>query len=399
MKKKVLKKKDKTENNFIENKKFGTDTKLQKEDTENSISINLKNRTKNIEIDPETGLVHNGKKGKKLIKKKKDTTEQNANGDKENEKEENLKDKEEEVKLQEELDTRSDEDLDFVVHKVPTTIDIFESERGYFSMLLYSNSFTNTIFINSYLCPRHIRASMLFTNLTIIWFLAAVLYNNTKDPLVVPDFQQQAKNLALNDIWMAFIVPIISSISGFVFWSIFRVSDKRFHQLDSYKRIKDGTLMKELLKEMYLRYIMAYFVMVAVYAAVMWYIIKFTAKFGWKVSWTWWYTGTFSFLFNYLLYDPIVTWFHYVMHGCSNIMWRKVMWFRSIKIACPEVLDSLHIPPTSEFRDDYILNKDKPKEPEIEDIKIEDFNDDRNSVSDFDNKSEIQMSELNSKVK
>ena len=382
-----------------------------KDESQNSVSTKPADEMRHIEIDPETGLVQITKKnGKKPLKKKKkiNGTDDIKNGDEVEEKNGDIskmkngdknKDKEE-VKLSEGSDSRSDEERDLVIHKVPTTVDIFENERGICSMLIYSNAFTNTIFINSYLCPRHIRASMLFTNLTIIWFLAAVLYNNTKDPLVVPDFQTKARNLAQNDVWMAFIVPIVSSISGYVFWSIFRVNDQRFHQPDSYKKVKDGSMVKGLLKEMYLRFIMAYFVMVAVYCAVMWYIVKFTAKFGWKVSWTWWYTGTFAFFFNYFLYDPIITWFHYVTYGCSKIMWRKVMRCRGIKIAWSEVNDNLHIPVEWEERDKYLLNKKnyKDPEPEIEeDMKIQDLNEDKLTVFEYDNQNEIQMVDLKSK--
>lgn len=231
------------------------------------------------------------------------------------------------------------------IHKMPTTVDVFESSRNFWSMLLYSNTFCNLIFVTSYLCPRHIRISMLYTNLILIWFLVAVFYNNTKDPLVVPDFEAKARSLAMSEIWIALAAPLVSMSISYIFWGVFRVSDKRFHQPDSYLRVKDGQMMKALLREMYLRFAMAYFIMMAIFSAVLWYIIEFTAKFGWKVSWQWWYSGSFAFLFNYLFYDPLITWFHFVMYGCSQILWRKVMAFRGIKIACPEVLDHLHIPP------------------------------------------------------
>lgn len=155
---------------------------------------------------------------------------------------------------------------------------------------------------------------MLFTNLILIWFLVAVFYNNTKDPLVVPNFDKKARNLAMNEIWIALAVPLVSMSISYIFWGVFRVSDKRFHQNDTYERTKDGMMIKALLKEMYLRFFMAYFIMIAIFGAVMWYIIQFTAKFGWKVSWMWWYSGSFAFLFNYFFYDPIITWFHSIIH-------------------------------------------------------------------------------------
>lgn len=206
---------------------------------------------------------------------------------------------------------------------------------------------------------------MLFLNVVLIWFLVAVFYNNTKDPLVVPDFDSKARNLAAGEIWIALATPLASMGVGYIFWGVFKISDKRFHQPDSYKNVKDGSLIKGLLKEMYLRFFMAYFIMFAIFAAVMWYIVEFTAKFGWKVSWMWWYSGTFAFFFNYLFYDPLITWFHYVMYGCSKILWRKVMAFRSIKIACPEILERYHIQPLTE--ENYRLVEEKRnKEAQLE---------------------------------
>lgn len=211
-------------------------------------------------------------------------------------------------------------------------------------MLFYSNTFSNVIFVTSYLCPRHIRVSMLFTNLIMIWFLVAVFYNNTKDPLIVPNFDKKARGLALKELWISLVCPLVSMLVSYVFWGIFKIHDGRFHHKDSYGQIINGKLFKKLVRESYLRFLMAYFVMLGIFGAIMWYIIQFTAKFGWKVSWTWWYSGIFAFMFNYFLYDPIITWFHYVMYGCSRTLWRNVMAFRLIKIAWPEVLDDFHIP-------------------------------------------------------
>jgi hypothetical protein len=240
-------------------------------------------------------------------------------------------------------------------------------------MMLYTNSFTNVFLKTSYLCPRHIRASMLFSNTILIWFLVAVYYNNTKDPLVVPDFERSARSLASDELLVAFVTPIFSMIFSYVFWGIVKVRDQRFLQPDAYEKVQNGELMKSLLKEMYLRFAMAYFVMVSIYGAVLWYIINFTAKFGWKVSWQWWYSGSFAFFFNFLVYDPAITWFHYVIYNCSEIMWRKIMYWRSFKIANPEVLEALHIPPESEqeLEEAERKNKEEINRGDQEDQRIE----------------------------
>jgi hypothetical protein len=206
---------------------------------------------------------------------------------------------------------------------------------------------------------------MLFLNLLLIWFLVAVFYNNTKDPLVVPDFERKARNLAASEVVIAIIAPLASMSIGFIFWGVFKISDKRFHQSDSHTNIKNGSLIKALLKEMYLRFLMAYFIMLAIFAAVFWYIIEFTAKFGWQVSWMWWYSGTFAFLFNYLFYDPLITWFHSVTYGCSKVLWRKVMGCRSIKIACPEIIVDFHIQPLTE-ENERLVEEKRSKEAQLE---------------------------------
>jgi TRAP-type C4-dicarboxylate transport system permease small subunit len=63
------------------------------------------------------------------------------------------------------------------------------------------------IFVTSILSPRHIRWTLLICNVIILWFLCAVYFNNTKDPLVVPDFNTQASSLAANELWISFVAP------------------------------------------------------------------------------------------------------------------------------------------------------------------------------------------------
>lgn len=154
-----------------------------------------------------------------------------------------------------------------IVHKMPTTVDVFEDGRKYWKMLFYSNTFVNVIFVTSYLCPRHVRVSMLYANLILLWFLVAVFYNNTKDPLVVPNFESSARNLAMNEIWIALAAPLVSMLISYIFWGVYRVSDKRFHQSDAYERLMEGKLMKALFKEMYLRFVIAYFIVVSTFSA------------------------------------------------------------------------------------------------------------------------------------
>lgn len=343
-KKKIIKKKkskkpeETTFNNFL-----APDTHDDDFDKNSVNSDNTKNskvaieEEKKIELD-ETGQVINNsskKKGKrKLIRKKKkpdNITTANVNGtniiatngakivvqNQGNPQENGNSDENKENKDDngESMSDASEEEKDRIEnmepkYKFPSTVDIFEHHRGLWSMIAYSNPLFNSVFVTSYLCPRHIRASMMFSNAILIWFMVAVYYNNTKDPLVVPDFERSARDLATDELLLAMIIPLFTMQFSYIFWGIFRISDSRFHQPDAYDKVKSGVLMKALLNEMYLRFTMAYFIMVAIYGAVMWYIINFTAKFGWKVSWQWWYSGTFAYFINYFVYDPAVTWFH-----------------------------------------------------------------------------------------
>ena len=151
-------------------------------------------------------------------------------------------------------------------------------------MIAYSNPLFDAIFVTSYLCPRHIRASMMFYSAILIWFMVALYYNNTKDPLVVSDFERSARELATNEILIAMVVPLFTMQFSYAFRGIFRISDSRFHQPDAYDKVKSGVMSKALLNEMYLRFTMAYFIIITTYGAVVLCIINFTAKFGWKVS-------------------------------------------------------------------------------------------------------------------
>ena len=47
---------------------------------------------------------------------------------------------------------------------------------------------TSIMYVTSLLTPRHARWTLLFMCLLLNWFWCAVIYNNTKDPLDLPDF-------------------------------------------------------------------------------------------------------------------------------------------------------------------------------------------------------------------
>jgi len=66
-----------------------------------------------------------------------------------------------------------------------------ERERQLFrlkNLVINGSLILSLVNVTSILCPRHIRWTLLNCNITILWFICAVFFNNTKDPLVVPDF-------------------------------------------------------------------------------------------------------------------------------------------------------------------------------------------------------------------
>ena len=58
--------------------------------------------------------------------------------------------------------------------------------------------------------------------------MCAVYFNNTKDPLVVPDFNREASSLTINEFWIAFIAPVGSMILMFIISMFLKMPDNHF---------------------------------------------------------------------------------------------------------------------------------------------------------------------------
>lgn len=56
------------------------------------------------------------------------------------------------------------------------------------TLLIHGNHVSSILYVTSLLSPRHARWTMLFACILLNWFWCAVIYNNTKDPLALPDF-------------------------------------------------------------------------------------------------------------------------------------------------------------------------------------------------------------------
>ena len=64
-------------------------------------------------------------------------------------------------------------------------------------------------------------------NLVLIWFFCAVIYNNTKSPLNIPDLSKKASSMAFNDAWIALSAPVGNIILMYLFTALFRITDAR----------------------------------------------------------------------------------------------------------------------------------------------------------------------------
>ena len=82
--------------------------------------------------------------------------------------------------------------------------------------------------VTSILSPRHIRWTLFMCNVVMLWFICAVFFNNTKDPLVVPDFNTEASSLAFGDLWIAFISPFGSMIMMAVISCFLKMPNSQF---------------------------------------------------------------------------------------------------------------------------------------------------------------------------
>ena len=65
-------------------------------------------------------------------------------------------------------------------------------------------------------------------NVVMLWFICAVFFNNTKDPLVVPDLNTEASSLAFGDLWIAFISPFGSMILMAVISCFLKMPNSQF---------------------------------------------------------------------------------------------------------------------------------------------------------------------------
>jgi hypothetical protein len=58
----------------------------------------------------------------------------------------------------------------------------------FLTLIKNSNPLLNLLSITSILFPRHARCTLFYLNIVLIWFWCAMMYKNSKNPLILPDY-------------------------------------------------------------------------------------------------------------------------------------------------------------------------------------------------------------------
>jgi hypothetical protein len=213
-----------------------------------------------------------------------------------------------------------------------------ERQTFRFKSLVINGSLILSLFnVTSILSPRHVRWQLLMCNITVLWFICAVFFNNTKDPLVVPDFSTEASNLAFSELWIAFISPFGSMILMFVVSCFLKMPNSQFVKNVTLRQLEIAVI--EYQQEQKMRFFMGYLVVVAIMGYIYYYLVNFTAMFGWKVSWVWYYTCMVSMFMQFVIFDPIIAFFHWVVYKRSRKVGRICQKCRSMSQGYNEAYD------------------------------------------------------------
>jgi len=193
-----------------------------------------------------------------------------------------------------------------------------ERERIIFrlkNMIIHGSFILSLFLVTSILQPRHIRWTLVICNITMLWFICAVYFNNTQDPLVMPDFNTSASTLAADQLWISFVAPIGSMILMFVMAMVLKMPNTQFINIVTLRQLEIAVI--EYKKEQMIRFFMGYFIVGGITVYIFYYIVTFSAKFGWKVSWIWYYTGIMAIAMQFLIYDPLISLIHWIVYRRS----------------------------------------------------------------------------------
>ena len=188
-----------------------------------------------------------------------------------------------------------------------------EETDYYFKNIFIQGSFLhNFLWVDSYINPRHVRGTLWFTNTIFIWYYVAVVFNNSRDPKKVPDFDRKTRELTFDEIWVSLTAPWAAMVFVYIFCLILRISPLKLRYTKTVQYL--DYVIDEYKREQVLRYMMGYFIVYALLVMVFIYVIQFTAIHGWKTSWLWWNTGSLAFFINIFIYDPLAAIIHWSIY-------------------------------------------------------------------------------------
>lgn len=95
----------------------------------------------------------------------------------------------------------------------------------------------------------------------------------------------------------------------------------------------------EYQQEQKMRFFMGYTVVVSIMGYIFYYLVNFTAMFGWKVSWVWYYTCMVSMLIQFVVLDPVIALFHWIVYKRSRKGGRACQKCRSMSQGYNEAYD------------------------------------------------------------
>eukprot|EP00347_Sterkiella_histriomuscorum_P007679 403347989 len=196
------------------------------------------------------------------------------------------------------------------------------------NMVIHGSFLYSLFFVTSLLSPRHIRWSLFFCNVVMLWFICAVFFNNTKDPLAVPDFSKKASSLAIKDIWISFVAPLGSTILMYILASFLKMPNSQLLNVVTLRQLEASLI--EYRKESMIRFIMGYIIVFVIMGVIFWYVINFTATFGWKVSWIWWYAGIAAIFLQFAFVDAIFSIVNYYVFRLHKKTGRLCLKIRSV---------------------------------------------------------------------
>jgi hypothetical protein len=175
----------------------------------------------------------------------------------------------------------------------------------HFSTLLrYGNPLANLATVDSYLQPRHLRWTLLFLDLLLLWFFAGMYLKNTRSiSSVLHNKINQDASVRPSEVAVAFLIPLGNAVGIGILRSLFRISESRLRTVLATNVHSQREMLRELKKELDLRFLMAYCLSTAVLLAILWYYVNFTVLYGWQVGWFWLATGALGAVLRFLIYD------------------------------------------------------------------------------------------------